>query len=160
MLSQQWAAAVLMPNPWRKALKSSCLSAWCCFWRSFDPWTYWNPLEQAGYAYVSPDWAKMARWASDRCKILIIYHYYDLRLYFYWHVCHSDHPLHFWRQMGINRFVFRKLLHKLEKKVGLRPTWYVSTEEQLVIFLHIPQTGLSNAEMQERFQHSGDTISK
>lgn len=62
--------------------------------------------------------------------------------------------------MGMNRFVFRKLLRELEKRAGLRPTRHVSTEEQLAIFLRIARTGLSNAEMQERFQRSGDTISK
>ena len=62
--------------------------------------------------------------------------------------------------MGINRFVFWKLLRVLEQKVGLGPTRFVSAEEQLAIFLCIAQTGLSNSEMQEHFQRSGDTISK
>lgn len=62
--------------------------------------------------------------------------------------------------MGMNRFVFRKLLRELEQRAGLGPTRYVTSEEQLAIFLCIAQTGLSNAEMQERFQRSGDTISK
>ena len=62
--------------------------------------------------------------------------------------------------MGMNRFVFQKLLYELEQRVGLGPTRYVSSEEQLAIFLQIARTGLSNAEMQERFQRSGDTISK
>ena len=72
----------------------------------------------------------------------------------------TGHPLRFRRQMGMNRFVFRKLLRELERRTGLRPTRHVSTEEQLAIFLRIARTGLSNAEMQERFQRSGETISK
>ncbi|KAJ6532635.1 hypothetical protein B0H19DRAFT_858648, partial [Mycena capillaripes] len=39
-------------------------------------------------------------------------------------------------------------------------TKHVSSEEQLAIFLRIAVTGLGNREQQERFQRSGDTISK
>jgi hypothetical protein len=56
--------------------------------------------------------------------------------------------------------VFRKLIHELRTKAGLRPTRYVSSKEQLAIFLCIAWTGLGNQKMQEWFQRSGDTISK
>ena len=59
----------------------------------------------------------------------------------------------------MQRFVFRKLLHELEE-AGLYPTRYVSSEEQLAIFLRLARTGQGNAELQERFQRSGETISK
>ncbi len=36
----------------------------------------------------------------------------------------------------------------------------MSSEEQLAIFLRIARTAQGNAEMQERFQRSGDTISR
>ncbi|KAF9472455.1 hypothetical protein BDN70DRAFT_886953 [Pholiota conissans] len=62
--------------------------------------------------------------------------------------------------MGINRFVFRKLVSELENRTWLCPTRYVTSEEQVAIFLRIARTGQGNAEMQERFQRSGDTISK
>jgi hypothetical protein len=62
--------------------------------------------------------------------------------------------------MGMHRYVFRQLLRELEAKAGLCPTRYVSSEEQLAIFLRIARTGQGNIEMQERFQRSGDTISK
>ena len=62
--------------------------------------------------------------------------------------------------MGMNRFVFRKLLRELEQRANLCPTQHVSSEEQLAIFLFIAWTGLSNAEMQERFQRSGEMVSK
>jgi len=60
----------------------------------------------------------------------------------------------------MERFVFRKLLHTLGHRTGLQDTKHVSAEEQLAIFLWIARTGMSNAEMQECFQRSGDTISK
>jgi hypothetical protein len=60
----------------------------------------------------------------------------------------------------MQRFVFRKLLRELEHKCGLHNTKHVTSEEQLAIFLRIARTGMGNQEMQERFQRSGDTISK
>lgn len=62
--------------------------------------------------------------------------------------------------MGMNRFVFRKLVRELETRTWLSPTKYLSSEEQVAIFLRIARTGQGNVEMQERFQRSGDTISK
>ena len=56
-------------------------------------------------------------------------------------------------------FVFQKVLCELEE-AGLCPTRYVSSEEQLVIFLWDVHTGQVNAELQECFQQSGETISK
>jgi hypothetical protein len=70
------------------------------------------------------------------------------------------HPSRFRRQFGMQRFVFRKLLRELEHKCGLHNTKHVTSEEQLAIFLRIARTGMGNQEMQERFQRSGDTISK
>lgn len=60
----------------------------------------------------------------------------------------------------MERFVFRKLLLELRMRCNLRATKHISTEEQLAIFLRIARTGLGNQEMQERFQRSGETISK
>ncbi|KAF8171128.1 hypothetical protein BJ912DRAFT_832054, partial [Pholiota molesta] len=37
---------------------------------------------------------------------------------------------------------------------------YVSANEQLAIFLHFARTGASSRMLQERFQRSGETISK
>jgi hypothetical protein len=51
--------------------------------------------------------------------------------------------------MGMEKFVFRRLLHDLWRWYGLQATRYVSTEEQLAIFFWIAWTGLSNSEMQE-----------
>jgi hypothetical protein len=60
----------------------------------------------------------------------------------------------------MSRFVFRALVRALRLKCGLAPTKHVSGEEQVGIFLCIAVTGLGNREHQERFQRSGDTISK
>lgn len=70
------------------------------------------------------------------------------------------HPLRFRRAMGMHRHVFCKLVRELETRTWLCPTRWVSSEEQLAIFLRIARTGQGNAEMQERFQRSGDTVSK
>jgi hypothetical protein len=70
------------------------------------------------------------------------------------------HPVHFRRMMGMNQYVFRRLVLELEAQTWLSPTQYVSSEEQVAIFLRIARMGQSNVEMQERFQRSGDTVSK
>ena len=62
--------------------------------------------------------------------------------------------------MGMNRFVFQRLVQELETRTWLCPTKYLSSEEQVTIFLCIAHTGQENIEMQEHFQRSGDTISK
>ncbi len=62
--------------------------------------------------------------------------------------------------MGMQRHVFRKLVKELQTRTWLAPTRWVSAEEQLAIFLRIARTGQANVEMQERFQRSGDTVSK
>jgi hypothetical protein len=56
--------------------------------------------------------------------------------------------------------IFCQLLRELEARTWLCPTRYVSSKEQLAIFFRIACTGQGNIEMQERFQLSGDTISK
>ena len=56
--------------------------------------------------------------------------------------------------------MFCKLLQALKHRTGLEDTKHVSAEEQLAIFLRIARTGMSNAEMQEHFQQSRETVSK
>ncbi|KAL0957210.1 hypothetical protein HGRIS_014896 [Hohenbuehelia grisea] len=72
----------------------------------------------------------------------------------------KGHPARFHHQMGMSKLVFRKLVHALEIKCGLSPSKHITSEEQVAIFLRIARTGLGNREHQERFQRSGDTISK
>jgi hypothetical protein len=60
----------------------------------------------------------------------------------------------------MSKYVFIKLVQALRLNCRFSPTKHVSCEEQLAIFLRIAVTGLGNREHQERFQRSGDTISK
>jgi hypothetical protein len=72
----------------------------------------------------------------------------------------SGHPRRFHNMMGLSKPVFRRLLHELGGYAGLVHSRYISSEEQLAIFLRMCHTGGTNRDMQERFQHSADTISK
>jgi hypothetical protein len=66
----------------------------------------------------------------------------------------------FYNQMGVQKHVFRRLIEELRQKTSLDNTKHVSVEEQVAIFLHVAITGQSNRKLQERFQRSGDTISR
>ena len=70
------------------------------------------------------------------------------------------HDGQFYNKLGMQKFAFRRLLTTLEAGTGLHGMWHVSAAEQAVIFLHYMHRGLSNRALQERFQHSGDTIMK
>jgi hypothetical protein len=62
--------------------------------------------------------------------------------------------------MGMTKAVFLKLLGELRAHAGLGDTRHIACEEQLATFLRMCRVGASHREMQERFQHSPDTISK
>ena len=62
--------------------------------------------------------------------------------------------------MGMAKHVFWRLVQELQVFAGLGPSKYVSVREQLAIFMYISVSGNTNRQAQERFQHSGDTISK
>jgi hypothetical protein len=70
------------------------------------------------------------------------------------------HNGRFYNELGLNKHVFRRLIAVLERDAGLCATRHVSAEEQLAVFLHYAQRGLSNQALQERFQQSADTITK
>jgi len=63
-------------------------------------------------------------------------------------------------QLGMAKHVFRKLCIELKLQHGLSDSKYVCADEKLAIFLHFAQTGASSRMLQERFQRSGETISK
>jgi hypothetical protein len=65
-----------------------------------------------------------------------------------------------YEQLGMVKHVFRKLCAELQLQHGLSDGKYVSAEEKLAIFLHFARTGASSRMLQERFQRSGETISK
>lgn len=52
------------------------------------------------------------------------------------------------------------LVQILENETGLEETRYMTTVEQVCILLHMLGYGGSNRYLQERFQHSGETISR
>jgi hypothetical protein len=48
----------------------------------------------------------------------------------------NGHEERFYNKMGMNNMVFTRLLDLLVREAGLRDTRYVTTREQLAIFLH------------------------
>jgi hypothetical protein len=62
--------------------------------------------------------------------------------------------------LGLHKHVFLKLLSELYSKGGLRDSKYVDAEEMLAIFLYAAVHNSTNRELAERFQRSGETISK
>jgi hypothetical protein len=71
-------------------------------------------------------------------------------------VCHyhliwliSGHHNCFHRSMGMERHVFKKLVHCLRLRCQLGPTKHLTDEEQVAIFLCIAKTGLGSCEQQE-----------
>lgn len=72
----------------------------------------------------------------------------------------NGHESRMHNNMGMRPHVFRALVERLEAHCGLTDTRWVTKEEQLAIFLYAVATNLSNRKMCERFQRSGDTISR
>ena len=56
--------------------------------------------------------------------------------------------------------VFKKLVAILKDERFLKPSDLVSVEQQVLIFLYIAGNNASNRMAQERFQHSGETVSR
>jgi hypothetical protein len=72
----------------------------------------------------------------------------------------TGHPARFRRSMGMSKHVFQRLVQELHVFARLCPTKYVSMNEQVAIFMYICVSGDTNRQAQERFQCSGDTISR
>jgi len=72
----------------------------------------------------------------------------------------DGHDERFYNEMGMHQPIFDVLLALLKADGGLHNSRYVTAREQLATFLHYACQGLSNRALQERFQRSGDTISK
>ena len=62
--------------------------------------------------------------------------------------------------LGMARHVFKKFVTMLVDKGGIGHRWYMTPSEQVAIFLFFVVTNSSNHKVAERFQCSGDTISK
>jgi len=72
----------------------------------------------------------------------------------------DGHNKRFYNEMGMHQTVFKDLLALLKADGSLSDSRYVIAQEQLATFLYYAHQGLSNQALQERFQRSGDTISK
>lgn len=70
------------------------------------------------------------------------------------------HPQRFKNQLGMAQHVFHKLSGLLQLDFGLSNSKFVTADEQLAIFLYYIRSGCGNRTLQERFQRSGDTISR
>lgn len=69
-------------------------------------------------------------------------------------------PKRFHEQIGMGTQIFKRLSWELQTHSGLHDSRYISADEQLAIWLHLARFGLRSRMLQERFQHSGDTVSK
>ena len=65
-----------------------------------------------------------------------------------------------WNNLGMKKHVFKRFVAMLESKGGIGYTRFMTPEEQIAIFLYFSVTNCSNRKVAERFQRSGDTISR
>ena len=69
------------------------------------------------------------------------------------------HPRHIRTELGVQKRIFKELVFALHR-IGHQDSKYVTLEEQLAIFLYTCVSGLTSAHVGERFQRSGETISR
>ncbi|VFQ60549.1 unnamed protein product [Cuscuta campestris] len=60
----------------------------------------------------------------------------------------------------MNQLTFRELCQQLEVKYGLKSSNRISVLEKVALFVFVLSKGASNRDTQERFQHSGETVSR
>lgn len=72
----------------------------------------------------------------------------------------SENPRLFPKNMRMEKPVFQKLCEVFRERGYLRDSRHVSVEQQLHIFLYIVSNNAANRNVQGRFQHSGETISR
>jgi hypothetical protein len=72
----------------------------------------------------------------------------------------TPNEFRFYEQLGINKEPFLDLVKELEELYLIKQSRHMSTEEQVAIFLYSVVTNLSNRKVAERFQRSGETISR
>lgn len=69
------------------------------------------------------------------------------------------HPRRIRTELGVHKHVFEELIFTLHH-LGHGDSKYITLEEQLAIFLYTCVTGLTSEHVGERFQHTGETISR
>ncbi|GMI68705.1 hypothetical protein like AT5G41980 [Hibiscus trionum] len=72
----------------------------------------------------------------------------------------SGHEKRCFNMFRMTQNTFRQLCIDLESKHGLLPSYRISTLEKVGLFVYILSKGASNRDVQERFQHSGETVSR
>jgi hypothetical protein len=72
----------------------------------------------------------------------------------------AGHPDRCRRELGMSALQFALLWAELVATADLMDSRHVTAQEQLAIFVYWMVHGSSQRELQERFQRSGDTISK
>ena len=72
----------------------------------------------------------------------------------------EGHPVRFYEQLRVDKHTFYLLRDALCERNLLKDTKRMDVNEQLVIFLHTIGHNVRNRVLQDRFQHSGETISR
>jgi hypothetical protein len=71
----------------------------------------------------------------------------------------KGHRVRFYNNMGMDKDMFRTLCCHL-REAGLEDSRHVTIEEQLAIFIRVVRKANGIRDVCDRFQHSGDTISR
>uniref|UniRef100_A0A5B6Z4X2 DUF8040 domain-containing protein n=1 Tax=Davidia involucrata TaxID=16924 RepID=A0A5B6Z4X2_DAVIN len=72
----------------------------------------------------------------------------------------KGHPTRCHEQLRMDKDVFLSFCELLKLRYGLKSSRNIGIHEKVAIFLNCLGHGLSNRMLQERFQHSGETISR
>ena len=72
----------------------------------------------------------------------------------------KGHEISCKREFRMEKVIFHKLVDCLREKNLLRDTRGVTVEEQVAIFIYAISKNASNRDLQWRFQHSSETISR
>jgi len=71
----------------------------------------------------------------------------------------EENPTRCYEMFQMKKHIFHKLCTKLVEH-GLKPTNHIGVEEMVAMFLLVVGHGVGNRMIQERFQHSGETVSR
>lgn len=72
----------------------------------------------------------------------------------------NGHPVRCLNAFRMEQNLFNQLCEDLQSKYGLEASKRMSVQQKVAIFLYILARGASNRDARERFQHSGETISR
>jgi hypothetical protein len=72
----------------------------------------------------------------------------------------SSHPKRIYDVLRMKKDTFLDLCQWLKEYTALNSSWRISIEEQVAMFLWTVNYSASNRQVQERFQHSNETVSR